>query len=916
MNLRAKSIRRAFSARHMIPAAALAIISALCFPITAEAQFLEKLSKGLGKINKGLEKIEKITKSDKKKKKKESEQQLPAQSPAKQKQSSSTASAASAASTSSSPFQTVTQKPKTPADWRSKTPTPYLSPRTRFFVKDMMFDNLPVISEGIFYVQEYNRKIGYSAYYGFWTIDGRRLFPAIYEGFTKGQPRFDSGACVVKATGTQRHSPVILYADGKSKSLSHEWENMTQFYDGVAMVCENIERRTLNLFYINTKGEKIWPHLANMNTKSGIALRMRHISEGMRAYYSNPDRAWGFLNNDGSIAIRPRFIDVRDFKNGYALVIEKKQGGGERTFFIDKKGNEVVEVPEAVPTMQYATHISDISNGYFSINGHSEPTRYFNLKGEEVKSFSNGSGFADGNAFVQLEKYTDQIYTINTNFDIAGRWPFKTNNFVGYDINFTRVPYYTLPYDYITINTEGEPVMYVPGGQMGDNRLGQWSRDGYAAARSVFPDPSDRSKKYTYTGYIDTKGEYQVVFVDNPAAGGPFNGELPGPNPPTPIPPYPIPPDTLVSGGPFPIPDPTPRRDRLVPFDTVPIGPQDGGGEHSVRYRVNVIASPAKGGKVYGSGEYAYGDTVRVTGTPAEGYRISYIDCSRKSATTETFNKFVVLGDMDITCYFTKKDTTENIGAAILEGALPQVGFPVYLYLGDGGDNKYAAPSQGYMAIVTDDTKTLSATDSENKGTVKLNLFFVPMDVRGLMEEDGHRYMRIDGGVMKYSNFGFTDNSCQGVFNNPLFSLMIAFDGANQGELQPGMYRVEILDGAAEKGTMTLGMMQRFSPKYGWIDADDPSFQIPLGGFFIKRVDKGLGSDFLNGTVLKKTGERQIKWEPDAAFYGGNTSAMEAFAGALGKLFRRTVAGTPLSDYDMLQFSTDLDNHVFKPKVR
>ena len=174
MNLRAKSMLRAFSARHMIPAAALAIISALCFPVTAEAQFLEKLSKGLGKINKGLEKIEKITKSDKKKKKKESEQQLPTQSPAKQKQSSSTASAASAASaasSSSSPFQTVTQKPKTPANWRSKTPTPYLSPRTRFFVKDMMFDNLPVISEGIFYVQEYNRKIGSSRKHGAWIFE-------------------------------------------------------------------------------------------------------------------------------------------------------------------------------------------------------------------------------------------------------------------------------------------------------------------------------------------------------------------------------------------------------------------------------------------------------------------------------------------------------------------------------------------------------------------------------------------------------------------------------------------------------------------------------------------------------------------------------------------------------------------------
>lgn len=903
----AEFLRRAFRPRHLFPAAALAVLLALMLPASAEAQLLNKLAKGIEKVNKGIEKVnkglnevDKLTKSDKKKK--------------KSKDSSETQASQSQSRTASQSATTATQpRRKTAANWQSTTPTPYLSPRTRYLVRDVWFDNLPEISEGIFYVQQYNRSIGYASYYGFWTIDGRCLFPAIYEGFTKEKPRFNSGACVVKATGTQRHSPVILYADGTQKSLSHEWTDMTQFHDGVAMVCENIERRVLNIFYIDTEGKKIWPHLANMNTKSGIALHMRDVSEGLRAYYSNPDRAWGFLNNDGTVAIKPRFIDVRDFKNGYALVIEKRPEGGEKTMFIDKQGREVVEVPERISTLQYAWHISNISNGYFAINGNSEPTRFFNLKGEEVKQFANASGFADGFAFVQTEKYTDKVYTINTNFDIIGRWPFPADQFKGYDINFNKVPYYTLPYHYITINPEGEPVMYVPGGNMSDNRLGQFSPDGYAAARSVFGDPNDPSRRFMYTGYIDTKGEYQVVFITEPEAAGPFDGELPGPQPihPTPIPiPIPGPEPTP------PIPGPLPIYGRLTPVDTVPIGPEDGGDESSVRYRVNVLASPAEGGTVYGSGEYAYGDTIRVTGKPAKGYQLSCIESSRMSSVTETFNKFVVHGDMDITCYFTKKDTTENLGAAVLEGRLPIGELPVYLYLGDGGGNRFSAPSQGYMAIVTDDMPSFSATDAKNHGTGTINIFFVPMDVRGLVEEDGHRYMRLDGGVMKYANLSVTDNTAVGFLNNPLISMMIAFDGANQGELQPGAYRVEILDGKPEDGKMTLGMMQRFSPKYGWIDADDPSFHIPLGGFFIKRVDKGLGADFLNGVVLNKAGERQIKWEPDASFYGGDPSAMEAFSGALGRMFRKAVAGTPYSDYDMLQFSTDLDNHVFKPKVK
>jgi len=778
-----------------------------------------------------------------------------------------------------------------PQGWTANVPTPHLTPQTRFLVKNVNYDLLPVVSEGIFYIQEYNRSIGYASYYGFWTIDGRCLFPAIYEGFTSEQPRFDSGACVVKATGTKRHSPVILYADGKTKSLSHEWEAMTQFYDGVAMVREIVEHRYTNLFYINTKGEKIWPHLANNRTTAGISIQMRYLREGLRAYYSNPDKKWGFLNPDGSVAISPRYKEVRDFHNGYALVIVKRQGGGEKAVYIDKKGNEVVEVPENIPSLMYASNVSDISNGYFCINGNYEPTRFFNLKGEEVKTEPNASGFADGYAFVLNEQYGSEIYTVDTNFKVVNKWPFTTDNFKGYDITFNRVPYYT--YDnFVTLNTAGEPVMYVPKSFFSADRLGQFSEDGYASACSEFKLSPESDKAYTYSGYIDTEGAYKIVFVSSAEAGGPFDGRIPGPQP--------IEPWEPVLGG-------------LPPVDTIPVGPI-GGGERTVRYHVSVKASPAEGGEVFGSGDYAYGDTIRVTGRPAEGYRISYIESSRRSSATKTFNKFVVKGDMEITCYFTKKDETEDMGKGTMLGAIPEAGIPVYLQLGAGGDNRFPEPSQGFLAVLMDDSKALASRNTEDKISMSINIFFVPMNVIGMEEEGGRRYMVIDGGIMKYSNFGVSDDSSAGMLNNPLLSMMMAFDGAGNGELQPGRYRVEILEGSPEKGEMRLGMIQRFSPKYGWINADDPSFHLPLGGFFIRRVDKGLGSSFLNGVVLKSSAHRDINWEPSSEFYGGNQSMMENFAAALGQMFRKKTSGTPLSDYDMQQFSTDIDNHLFKMK--
>ena len=118
-----------------------------------------------------------------------------------------------------------------PKDWRKGVPTPYLSWNTAYIQRKVPFDQLEEsgVSEGIFWLREYNRKIGYGSYYGFWTIDGRCLFPAMYESFTEGLPRFDSGACVVKEAEAKMHSPVILYADGTTKHLSHEWEAMTEW---------------------------------------------------------------------------------------------------------------------------------------------------------------------------------------------------------------------------------------------------------------------------------------------------------------------------------------------------------------------------------------------------------------------------------------------------------------------------------------------------------------------------------------------------------------------------------------------------------------------------------------------------------------------------------------------------------------
>lgn len=779
-------------------------------------------------------------------------------------------------------------------DWHETTPTPYISHTTRFIAKKVDWDNMPQVSEGIFYIQEYNRKIGYMSYYGFWTVDGRCLFPAQYEGFTREKPRFDSGACVVKATGTKRPTPMILYADGTTKALSHEWDAMTQFYDGVAMVREVLGMKTINLFYINTKGEKIWPHLAEKATLGSIVLEMRPLREGLRAYYSNADKAWGFLDKEGKVVIRPVFREVRDFSGGYALAMLPKDSYSGKPVFIDRTGATVVEVPGDYPTLQYAAVVSDVADGYFAINdGSGAPTDYYDLKGVKVKNYAGGATqFADGTAFMRNEKYGDEepVKVINTNFDIVGQWPFRTTEFINNKPVFTESPYYTFD-RHTVINPLGEPVLWVKNGVMSQERLGQFSPDGYASARTLFADPSDPSRTFDYTGYVEPSGRYSVVFSATPGAGGPFE-QIPGPNPPGPNPPTPIP-------GP-------------IPGDTIPEGPI-GPGEAGVRYNVSVVAYPAEGGMVYGSGEYAYGDTIRVTGTPAKDYELTGIECSRNSSRTSVFNKFVVRGDMEITCFFVKKDTIGDVTPGCFEGHLTEMPLPVYAQLGDGTGNKFGSGSRGFLAVPMDASETHTANSTDKRATLGVNIFFVPMNVIGITEEEGRSYLVLDGGIFKYANLNVTDNTAMGGINNIMLKMMLLFDGADSGELAPGRYRVEITGGSPSDGTFTLGMMQRRSPRYGWISADDPSFHNPLGGFFIKRVDKGLPAAFFNGVTLKSCSRKEVPWYPDESFYGGNNSMSGDFARRLGELYRGAVSGNPkLSDYDFRQFSTDLDKNLFR----
>lgn len=215
-------------------------------PPSADAQFLKKLSQGLEKVNKTLQKVEDATKNNKKQSDKK-----PSSQPVQTSQSSQN-------SQKSQPAPTKKKE--------RRIATAHLTPQTKFINGFENLNNLPPVSEGIFYLTRTNPALSsYTRYYGFWTIDGRLLFPYQYEqmpGDASIRPRFNSGACVMKeAKAKVKNAPIILYADGTTKPLSHDWTHVTQFCEGVAQVCEQISTGGQRYFHINTKGQKIWPHL-------------------------------------------------------------------------------------------------------------------------------------------------------------------------------------------------------------------------------------------------------------------------------------------------------------------------------------------------------------------------------------------------------------------------------------------------------------------------------------------------------------------------------------------------------------------------------------------------------------------------------------------------------------------------------
>lgn len=719
--------------------------------------------------------------------------------------------------------------------------TPYVTDKTVFIKKDVHYGNLQPVSDGKFTLIEYNRAIGYGSYWSSWTIDGYRLYGPEWEQYGREKPMWDSGVLVVKDPKVKL--PVILYDDCKIKEFRKTCSQVSQFVDGMAMVIEQSEDGNLS-YYIDKTGEKILPHLA----ESGVGYRssavVRPVKCGLRAYLCNKTSMWGYLDESGQVVIEPKFHDVRDFVNGYALVITKNEDSAGHLAFIDKSGNEVRKpiYEGSVYLMSSASFISDIDSmgNYYVSDRYGDTRKYYNVKSEGEINYA-APVFSPSGAYVTVD------------------------NRIVYDAN-------------------GKIVLKA----IEDGKIGDFCDEGYAPFCGNVP--TKGGDLVEMTGYCRPTGEIVLAFCK---------------------------PGVVV----VPIKEDTSSRIKTkIPRE-------------KAKYEVKVVAYPQNGGVVYGTGKYHLGDTIRVTGTPAENYSLVGINPTKLLKKTKQFNRFVVNGDGVVTCYFVDDVPPEEptVTGGYL-GSLPMplyngdvIDVPVWLEISKDKDVKspYGDNTYGYLSISYDPSKTLHVRNQGSKdGEVFLNYFMAPMLVTGIYKDPFTRknYLMLEGGEVLAGNIIVKENNAKtGKVDNMktgLANLMLLFDRFNEIKITPARYRVEILYGNIGDESFTFGQLERLSVEHGWLPGAHEVFTQRKKGLFVRSKTAGLPSTLFQDRKMQFSDKRpQIWWYPTIEFYGGKDEDgfYEKIVKNLGETYREFVSDIDMfKNADFTDFVLDLENNVFK----
>lgn len=853
------------------------VVAILLATPNAEAQFLKKLAKGLEKVNKTLEQANKeldnLTKGTSSEKKK--------------KDSSSSSTSTKIAETQTAEVASVSKNTEPVIDdsnWDDAEPvynTPYITEETKFMQLNQG-DGFSSVNDGVFSIKS-------KGIHSFWKITGEKLFDYEWEycgteaSFSNDFPLFNSGVVPARRKGVNSKGQKViclLYTNGAIKELDPSWKVVTNFADGLAIVKAKTNGRD-SYFYINIKGEKVYPHLKVYGGNDGC---MRPLSDGLRAYPTGFD-SWGYIDANGKIVIQPikQCSYASEFSEGYAWVRVCDDPTKPSTVYgeyclIDKTGKVVFK-----PGVLSGTNVSSVKNGIFYVYKN-DKYNYYDTNFNLLASYEYATPFYNGYAYVsKIGNYGDGVDVINTKFA-------KLKNFTSSSFNGVSSLKYQPRFDSLGlglvedsdvdnyfINANGNIILYnYENENFGIERFLPFTESGYAQF-GVGKFGHDK-----YCGFLRPDGEIVLVLS--------YQDKEDARNQPWPVPP---PEDSIPKVSPQPI---WPPDTVIIPVEIPPIGPIV---VERTFYNVTVSTEGEGTASISPTGRFEYGDNATLTVKPAKDWAVASISHDAgNGGKISAGNAFTVTSNVHIKVKFAKKDddqAPQNTGCyqgsknlVVKNDDFGNVTYYAEINSLKDNTNPYGDNTFGFITAMIDPTKKYVQPD------LSCYMFSAPFRISGYQveQETGRKWMVLDGGSFTIGNLKLNPggNGLAGLY----FQMIMAINGFSQPSITSRHYRLEMLDYNEETGEFTAGVLQTYSPEYGWLDGGDERLKKTRKGFMMTASDSGIPAEYFQGVKFKQSQKRNdVHWYPPVEWYGNDQITLQGIIDSMNEVYR-----TNKSDYE------------------
>lgn len=831
-------------------------------PYDANAQFFKKLSKGLEKVNKTLEKtnkdIDKLTTGN-----------------TSEKDSQSTSSNVTETKSSK---KTNTESTIDDSRWKKAEPlynTPYITEDTKFMQLEQG-DKFSSVNDGVFAI---NSRGALS----FWKITGEKLFDAEWEycgkdvSTTSDFPIFSNGVAPARRktpNAKGQKGICLLYTNGAVKELNPTWDLVSNFADGLAMVRITGTRKD-TYFYINVKGEKVYPHLTLYGDKDNA---MRPISDGLRAFPAS-NSSWGYIDATGKVAIQPikQCSFAGEFSEGYAWVIAsddptKPASINGKYYLIDKTGKIVFN-----PDLRNPGKVSPVNNGIFYVYKNGK-YNYYDTKFNLLASYEYATPFYDGYAYVsKTGNYGEGVDVVNTRFDKSGN--FTSSSFNGvpsleYQPRFDPLGLGLIEdsdVDNYFIDAKGNIILYnYESKELNIEHFKPFTRSGYARF-GVGKWGDDK-----YCGFLRPDGEIVLVL-----SYGDIDDARNKPWPPRPVRPFPL---------------PWPTDTVVIVKERPPIGPIV---IERTFYNVTVSTEGEGTAKISPTGRFEFGDNATLSVSPAEDWAVASITHDADGMGKVSAGKaFSVTSNVHIKVKFVKKDddkAPQHTGCfqgakrlVVNDDDFGSVTYYAQLNSLQTDSNPYGDNTYGFIVAMIDPTKKYVQPD------LSCFLFSAPFRISGYQHDltTGNKWMVLDGG--SFSVGGLKMNPNGDAIAGMYFQMIMAINGFSQPSINPRHYRLEMIDHDEETGEFTAGILQTYSPEHGWLDGGDERLRKTTKGFMMTKSDCGIPANYFQGVTFKPSEKRNdVYWYPPVEWYDNDQGTLDGIIESMSETYR-----THKSDYD------------------